>query len=238
MLQLVLSLTVLTTGMGQDIDRVAAAVLQAHQGCGDDAACKTKVLADVLAKLNVIRDAQPARCDCAAKELPKVTGSVGKASWGMTRQQIRQAYGDVDTSSGQYQRSSSVAGLSALQDFGFTTGGQLYFIRNVVTHQFRQPIEYVRKYQDFHKLLTAKYGKPTKSGADWLNPLFADHPEHHGLAVKQGHVKLFASWATAETLVELHLYEDDGIWIESRYFSAVLQQQVVQQVQAQRLGDL
>lgn len=246
-----LSIIVVASGMHQDIEAVMTAMLQAHQECGD-AQCRTRVLTDAALQLNSTRDAvaqlkaaaaaPECECDCGPTEpdTVEVTGSVGKAHWGMGRKQIRKAYGKVKVAEhGGLLRASTVAGLPAEQHFSFTSDDRLAAIRNYLTTRYRTPKEYTRKYAELRGMLSAKYGEPVQSGGDWLDPFFREHPEHHGTALKQGHVRYSAGWVTPETLVEIHLYAQNGrIWIETRYFSAALQPVVRAEQQTQQLGDL
>lgn len=146
------------------------------------------------AALCALLSARAAEPELPPQEQPAEEQSYDKTTWGMSTEQVRELYGDVEDINGGIAREATIAGLDALVVFRFTqdqlTMVQVYFRTDHHTNDNLSISDYTK----IKELLQKKYGTPSKSDVLWTNDLYQDDPDHYGMAVSIGHLFYINEW--------------------------------------------
>ncbi len=131
---------------------------------------------------------------------------VGKARWGMTKEQVISAEvktpllekGDMLKYNGMYQ------GMSAELTYVFSAN-KLVRGSYKINESSADQMGYIRNYLRIKELLSLKYGEPLFDQETWVNPSYKNKPDRRGFAVFIGHLSYKTKWSTdrADMLLEL-----------------------------------
>lgn len=69
--------------------------------------------------------------------------------------------------------------------------------------------DYIDDFNSFKKMLTNKYGNPTRDDVLWKNDLFKDSPQSYGTAVAAGHLVYMTTWNLDESTIVNFLNGDN-----------------------------
>jgi hypothetical protein len=75
---------------------------------------------------------------------------------------------------------------------------------------FKNPEIYVHNYNEFSKLLSEKYGKPTNEKETWSSNVPIHDIANLGQAVLDGDVNLYTVWNTERSVIKITLISIDG----------------------------
>lgn len=135
-----------------------------------------------------------------------------KTKWGMTNQEVQKSEEEatfVKNSGDTLIYEGTVAGLYSYIAYNFIKG-KLVWTKCLITERHSNKNDYIGDYDRIKKMLTKKYGKPSKDEHYWRDDLYRNDFEHLGFAISLGHLVYYATWQTSETDVYLGLTGDNG----------------------------
>jgi len=138
---------------------------------------------------------------------PKSETDFRKASWGMSREQIKALENNLKITMEKeeylgYQ--TQIAGLDCNLIY-FFTNNKLVRGRYFFTEPHSNRNDYILDYTTLKKLLEKKYGEASEDEQIWKNDLYKDDYDQWGFAVCVGHLVYYAKWETDITIIYLSL---------------------------------
>lgn len=163
-----------------------------------------------------------------------------KARWGMSKKKVKATEkGKPAFEEGNLLGyKASVAGKDALAGYIFA-GDVLVRSAYLFDIKHTNDTDYITDYKELKKLLTEKYGKPSRDEVIWKDDLYRDKPSKWGMAVATGGLIYFAEWKTGRTEVFLSLMGDNfDIKLKVEYSSNELQKIEEEEKKKKNLSDL
>ena len=143
----------------------------------------------------------------AKTKTPVVAKGFRAASWGMSREQVLKTEKGKPTEQSAKEllyHHRKVANLPAAVQYSFVDG-QLVAGTYLISKRHTNLLEHIDEYDTLKKLLTSKYGEPTRAKTAWRNELYKDNPSDWGTAVALGHMAMASEWNVGETTISLML---------------------------------
>ncbi|MBK9949205.1 MAG: hypothetical protein IPP12_18775 [Nitrospira sp.] len=149
----------------------------------------------------------------AKKNLVRSEFDFRKATWGMTKEQVRTAeIAHLETQNDTLLvYSDKVAGKDVRIGYIFM-GDQLVRSKYVFFEKHTNWNLFINDYLEIKEILTKKYGQPVEDKPVWSNELYRDDPKSWGTAVGVGHLRFVSNWDTPTTSI-LHVLMGDNFKI-------------------------
>lgn len=122
--------------------------------------------------------------------------------WGMSLDEVRGVYPDVQEYAGTYGTKVTVGHRDMFAAFAFSRG-RLASVVLVTLDEHASAHEYVADFKALREGLSTKYGQPTSDTTTWNSPVFKGDPERFAAALLLGHVTSEAQWRTKETSIRV-----------------------------------
>lgn len=123
------------------------------------------------------------------------------AKWGMSREEVKKTEQEkiVGEDENTIGYESGLAGKGVLLVYIFVED-KLVRAKYVLAEDFTNKNDYYDGFFDnVKKLLTEKYGKPSKNDKIWRNNLYRNDRQNLGMAIAVGHFLEFSKWSTPST---------------------------------------
>ena len=136
-----------------------------------------------------------------------------KASWGMSREQVKILETNFTNSSEKENYiayNTQLAGIDCSLFYYFTIDNELFEGGFVFTEEHSNLNDHINDFTKLKKLLEIKYGTPTLDKQVWKNDLFKDNYSRWGIAMSAGQMAYLASWETNTTIVRMILGGDNA----------------------------
>lgn len=204
-----------------------AALAEGAPPCPEEAALRDRVTAleAELAKAKGLRQL-------------KSTEGYQKARWGASKAEVKKLYPAAKEHDGSLALTNKVAGKNALTVFVFSEN-KLTVAGVVLTERYMNKNSHLADYAELKSLLTKKYGEPATDETSWSQDLYRGDAEHYGMAVSVGHLRLWSTWETEKTSIELSCFgENFDVTVRVRYASKELESLREGAAERQDLSDL
>ncbi len=160
------------------------------------------------------------------------SGDFRKATWGMTRHEIKKMelfhlLSDIDKNSLTFKGSISRLPVKLTYEFKdkkLVRGLYVFDPGKKNEILYKEDLnKYIEDWKTIKRRLVKKYGKPLQDLEFWKTTAYRDQPSEWGTAVQVGNLSFFAMWETDTTHIIYALYGEDfkptlAITYESKRF--------------------
>lgn len=167
-------------------------------------AMMASVLAIVILVLPIsAKDTNTAAGHKPTQQASSTSRGYGKTRWGMSTSQVKELYPEAHLHQGQLFLLDQHIGADAASIVFKFTEQKLTSVWVKMEETYVNDNNYVDEYGRLKELLTKKYGVPSEDHQHWSSNLYRDNPDHVGMAVASGQLRLGSSWETQSTSIKL-----------------------------------
>ena len=145
-----------------------------------------------------------------AKPVPINDPDFRNVKWGMSEAEVRaqEQAKLVHEKENIVGYEEKIADLDCYVAYIFTLD-KLVRAKYIIQETHTNANDHILDYSALKRLLSIKYGRPTRDETVWRNDLYKDDSDQYGFAVSMGHLLYYSIWKTSETEITLTLGGDN-----------------------------